>query len=86
MPPPTVNGMKMRLRHPGDHVERGRPRLVAGGDVEEDQLVGAFGVVARGLLDRIAGIPQRLEMHTLDHPATGDVETGNDAAGEHGGD
>jgi hypothetical protein len=32
------------------------PALVRGGDVEEDELVGALGVVARGQLDRVARV------------------------------
>ena len=47
-------------------------------DVEEDQLVGTFGVVARGLLHRIAGVAQRLEVHALHDPPARDVEAGND--------
>ena len=53
----------------------------AGGDVEEHQLVGALRIVARGLLHRVAGVPQRLEVHPLHHPPAGDVETGDDAPG-----
>ena len=69
------------LGHPAHHLQRGLPGLGAGGDVEEDQLVGAIGVVARGLLDGVAGVAQRLEVHALHHPPAGDIETGNDAPG-----
>ena len=61
--------------------------LVAGrGDVEEGELVGALLVVARGDLDRIAGVAQLDEVDALDDAAGGDVEAGNDSFGEHGGD
>ena len=43
--------------------------LVRGGDVEEDQLVGALGVVALGQLDRIAGVAQADEVGALDDAA-----------------
>ena len=56
MPPPIVNGTKtssaVRARELDDRVAL----LVRGGDVEEDQLVGALAVVARGQLDRVAGV------------------------------
>ena len=40
-------------------------------------------VVAVGQLDRIARVAQVDEVDALDHAAAGDVETGNDALGEH---
>jgi hypothetical protein len=46
---------------------------VRGGDVEEDQLVGALGVVALGQLDRVAGIAQADEVGALDDAASVDV-------------
>ena len=49
-----------------DDVEDRVAVLVAGGDVEEGELVGAGGVVDPGLLDRIAGIAQVDELHALD--------------------
>ena len=59
---------------------------VAGrGDVEEGELVGALLVVARGDLDRVAGVAQLDEVDALDDAAGGDVEAGNDAFGEHVG-
>ena len=56
---------------------------MAGGDVEEHQLVGAGGVVSRGLFDRIAGVAQGDEVDALHHAAVLDVETGNDADLQH---
>ena len=53
-----MNGMNtcsaLRAASVGDDVAA----LVRGGDVEEDELVGALGVVARGQLDRVAGVAQ----------------------------
>ena len=65
---------------PRDHVDHRPPAVGAGGDVEEDQLVGALGVVEGGQLDRVAGVSQVDELDALDDPAVGDVEAGNDAA------
>src|SRR5690606_27315176 len=52
--------------------------------VEEDELVGALGGVARGQLDRVAGVAEADEVDALDGAAVADVEAGDDAAGEHG--
>ena len=41
----------------------------------------ALFVVARGNLDRVAGVAQLNKIDTFDDAATGDVETGNDAFG-----
>ena len=54
-----------------------------GGDVEEDQLVGALGVVALGQLDRIAGVAQADEVRALDDSPRVDVEAGDDALEDH---
>ena len=48
--------------------------LVGGGDVEEDELVGALGVVALGQLDRVARIAQADEIGALDDAPGVDVE------------
>ena len=45
--------------------------LVRGGDVEEDELVGALGVVAGGELDRVAGVADVDEVGALDDAAVG---------------
>src|SRR6185312_10376188 len=57
---------------------------VAGGrDVQKGQLVGALLVVARGDLDRVAGVAQFDEIDALDHAPAGHVQAGNDALREH---
>ena len=40
-------------------------------------------LVARGHLDRIAGVAEVDEIRPLDHPAPVDVEAGNDTFGKH---
>ena len=67
-------------------VEHDVAAFVAGGDVEKHQFVGAFRLVPRGHLDRIAGIAQVQEIGSLDHATAVDIEAGNDAFGEHGGE
>ncbi len=57
--------------------------LVAGGDVVEDELVGAIVLVPAGLLDGVAGVDVVKELDALDHPPAVDVEAGDDALGEH---
>lgn len=65
-------------------IHQGAAALMAGGDVEEDQLVGAGRVVAAGQLHGITGIAQPDEIDAFDNPAIGHVEAGNDAPGDHG--
>ena len=61
------------------HVEQDVALLVAGGDVEEAELVGAGGVIGARRLDRVAGVGQVDEAHALDDAAVLDVEAGDDA-------
>ena len=72
-PPPTVKGRKIFLRGAADDVEDGVALLVAGGDVEESELVGAGGVVDGGLLDRVAGVAKIDEVDAFDDAAVFDV-------------
>ena len=53
------------------------------GDVEEHELVGAFGVVARRELDRIAGVAELGEPHAFHDAARVDVEARDHTDGEH---
>ncbi len=55
-----------------------------GRNVEEDELVGAGGVVEPGLLHRVARVHEVDELDALHHAPVVDVETGDDALGEHG--
>jgi hypothetical protein len=43
---------------PRDHAEGGVAGLVSGRYIEEDQLVGPFGIVARGLVNWVTGVPE----------------------------
>jgi hypothetical protein len=79
-----VSGGEQPIRGARDHVDQRGAALGRGRDVEEADLVGALGVVGRGLLDRIASVAQLHEVDALDHAAIGHVETRNDAAAQHG--
>ena len=56
----------------------GVPLLVRGGDVQEDQLVGALDVVAGGEFDRVAGVADVDEVGAFDHATLVDVQAGDD--------
>ena len=82
-PPPTVTGMKQCSAVRRDDVEDGAAVLVAGGDVEEAELVGAGRVIGARRLDRIAGVGEVDEADALDDAAVLHVEAGDDADLEH---
>jgi hypothetical protein len=67
-----------------DDVEHDVPPLVAGRDVQKDQLVGPFVLVPPGDFDRIAGIAQVQEVGSLHDAAPIDIEAGNHTFGKHG--
>jgi hypothetical protein len=69
------------LGGPPHHVVHGVPAGARRGDVQEGQLVGALGVIERGHLHRVAGVPQLPEVHPLDHPAAVHVQAGDDPDG-----
>ena len=71
------------LGRAGDHVEDGAALLVARGDVEEAELVGARLVVSGGGLDRIARVSEVDEVDALDDAALFHVEAGYDADLQH---
>ena len=62
----------------GHHVEHGLALLRRRRDVVEDDLVGAFFVIAGGQLHRVAGIPEPFEADALDHPAPVHVQARDD--------
>jgi hypothetical protein len=66
-----------------DLLEQLVPRLVAGGDVEPAELIGALLGIAQGRLDRLAAVAQVDELDALDDAAARDIETGNDASAQH---
>ena len=57
--------------------------IAGGGNVQKGQLVRALCVVARGDFDGIACIAQLQKIDAFDDATTGNVQTGNDAFGEH---
>ena len=83
---PTAHGEgdRDRLGAATHQLHQGGAALVAGGDVEKDQLIGPRCAVATGQFHRVTGIPQTHEVHPLHHPAIGHVETGDDPLGNHG--
>ena len=66
-----------------DGIEQGLTAFVRGGDVEQHDFVGAFARVTRGLRSRIAGVDEIDELNALDHAAAVNIETGDDALGQH---
>ena len=70
-------------RGPLDDVEERATALGRGRDVEEDELIGAFGRVALGELGGIALIDEVDEAGALHDAAVGDVEARDHPAAEH---
>ncbi len=66
-----------------DDIDHDAAALVAGGNVVEDQLVRPLLLVARGLLDGVAGVNVVEELDALDDSSAIDVEAGDDAFAEH---
>ena len=65
------------------------PPFGRGGDVEKDEFIRALVIVADGQLNGIAHVAQAVLLRPAKLPAAGDpsvmdVETGDDAFGEHG--
>ena len=71
------------LRRARHHVQHRLAAFGGGGDVVEDDLVGALGVVAGRQLDGVAGIAQPGEPHALDDPAGVDVKARDDPHRSH---
>ena len=63
--------------------EKGRALLGARRDVEEDDLVGAVGFVARRQFDGIADVTQSLELHALHHAPSLDIQADDQSPREH---
>ena len=83
MPPPTVSGMKQTSAVRRTTSSRIAAVLVAGRDVQEDQLVGPLGIIARRHVDRVARVAEVDEVRPLDHAAVVDVEARDDPLGQH---
>ena len=80
---PHREGDEDLLGGAGHDVDDGVAGVGAGGDVEEDELVGTFGVVAGRQLDGVAGVAQTDEVHALDDAAGVDVEAGDHTGAKH---
>ena len=74
------------LRRAPHHVEQDPPRLVAGGDVEEAELIGAGRVVSLRRFHGIARIDEIDELHALHDAPVLDVEAGDETDFEHQAD
>ncbi len=75
--------MKTSRGGPRHHFHHGVALVGRCGDVEEDELVGTFGVIARRQLDRVPGVDEVDEAHPLHDPSRIDVEAGNHTDGTH---
>ena len=82
-PPADAQRHKDTLDDPLHQFRHDLAPLMGGGDVIKDQLIRPVRLIALGLLDRIAGIDMIKELYPLDHPPAIDVQTGDDAFGEH---
>ncbi len=65
-----------------NRVEKCRPAIARGRDVEHDEFVGSFRVVARGQRDGIAGVAEPDEVDAFDDASAVGVQAGNDAVRE----
>lgn len=64
----------------GDDVVHDAATVGGGGDVEEDEFVGALGIVGAGAFNGVAGIAKFEELHALYDAAGVDVEAGDDSS------
>ena len=63
---------------PPDHIDNGTAPFMACANIQKAKLVGTCRIICLRLLHRITGVTQVDKVHTLDHAAIGDVQTGND--------
>src|SRR4051812_34891863 len=71
-----------------DDIDHGSAPMGAGGDVEEDHLIGALFIVANGEFHRVSDFPQAsllgaTKLNSAGHFPVVNVETGNDTFCEH---
>ena len=71
------------LRRTPHHVHQDLAFLVAGRDVQEDEFVGALGVVPPGDLNRVARVAQVQEVRPLHHAALVHVQARDDPLRQH---
>ena len=73
------NSMRDRADGPSERL----PAFQRRGDIEDDDLVDAFDVVALRQLRGISGMTQLLELNTLDDLAIANIHARDDAFGQH---
>ena len=76
-------GHEAMFRRIADHVIDDIAVVRGCGDIQECQLIRAGLVVDLGLFHWVTGIYQINEVDALDHSSILDIETGNDALGQH---
>ena len=62
-----------------DRFEKGGTAVAGSGDIEHDQLVRAFGVVAGGERDGIAGVTKSDKIDAFDNSPFIHIQTGNNS-------
>lgn len=70
-------------RGSADGINQSGTVLMRSSDVEQDNFIGASFAVRGGQFGGISGIPQLLELHALDDPASGNVQTRDDSFRQH---
>jgi len=85
-PNPATDGERHEtdFRRPPHDIEHDAPLLVTRRDVEKHQLIGPIGFILGRDLHRIAGVPQVQKIDPFNHAPGMDIETRDDAFGEHG--
>ncbi len=78
-----AEGNEELARGAAHRVEQRGAAFVGRGDVEQYDFVGAFAGMTRGLRGRVARVDDIDKLHALDDAAGVDVETGDDALGDH---
>ncbi len=81
--PTHCEGHEDFFGHSADHVKHDVPALVAGADIEKDQLIRALGLITSGHFHRIARVAEVEEVDSFHHASTVHVQTGDDPLGEH---
>src|SRR5262249_32960898 len=74
---------KDTLRRTVDYVNDDLALFMRGGNIEKNQFIGTLLIVDLGGLHGVAGVAQVEEVDPLHNSAIFDIETGNDAFGEH---
>src|SRR5580704_9687849 len=68
--------------YPADRFQEGGSAVARGGDIQDDQFIGAFGVVTSRQSDGIASVAQANKIHAFDDASPVGIEAGNDPMSE----